>query len=289
MAKDECPNACPGHESFLFRGEGFSRRHMFRLAGTTIAGTWFSRVLNPPELAAAVSPSLRGTAKNCVFVFLGGAPSHVDTFDLKEGSWTPADFAPTSYAGVRFPQGLLPKTAEQLGKIAIVRPALAWAAVHSLGTTWAQIARNPSGALGKLAPHIGAVVSLESERTRKPTDILPGFLSLNGGTAGAGYMPSRYAPFAVGTPSASGLASLAHPDPARFQDRWKLIHDLDETRAEGTLGKPTTDYDDFYDQAKALMDSPDAAKIFQFTAEDRAKYGTTGFGDSLLVARNVLA
>ena len=35
---------------------------------------------------------LLNTAKNVVFVLLPGAPSHTDTFDLKVGSWTPANF-----------------------------------------------------------------------------------------------------------------------------------------------------------------------------------------------------
>src|SRR5207247_6050419 len=118
----------------------------------------------------------------CILIFLSGAPSHIDTFDLKEGPWTPLDFAPTTYSStygsIRFPQGLMPTTAEQIDKLAIIRSGLSWAAVHQLAQSWAQIARNPTGATGRIAPHIGAVVSLESQKTRVSTDILPGFVSL---------------------------------------------------------------------------------------------------------------
>ena len=41
--------------------------------------------------------ALRNTAKNCIFIFLAGAPSQTDMWDLKEGSWTPSDLAPTPY------------------------------------------------------------------------------------------------------------------------------------------------------------------------------------------------
>src|ERR1043166_861149 len=125
----------------------------------------------------------------------------------------------------------LPMTAAQLGKVSFVRSGLSWAAVHTLGQTWAQIARNPGGATGAIAPHIGAVVSLESQLSRTPTDVLPGFVALNsGGIPASGYLPGKYAPFGV-TTEATGLATLSHPDGAsRFTDRWNLLHLLDTNR-----------------------------------------------------------
>src|SRR5205085_3799051 len=160
-----------------------------------------------------------------------------------EGPWTPAvDFNPTSFGDVRFPQGLMPKTAEQLNRLTIIRSGLSWAAVHQLAQSWAQIARNPSGATGRIAPHIGAVVSLESQKTRIATDILPGFVSLGAAPmVKSGYLPASYAPFAV-QPSLTGLKSLAHPDgAARLADRWNLIHAIDSDRNSERLGKNASD------------------------------------------------
>jgi uncharacterized protein (DUF1501 family) len=45
---------------------------------------------------------------------------------------------------------------------------------------------------------------------------------------------------------------------------------------------------DFYSQAKTLVDSPDANKIFSFTADDHTRYGASSFGDGLVVARNLV-
>src|SRR5262249_2227907 len=211
-------------------------------------------------------------------IFLSGAPSNIDTWDLKEGAWTPADFAPTSYNGnaLRFPQGLLPKTADHLDRISLVRSGLAWAAVHQLGQVWAQIARNPGGATGAIAPHIGSVVSLEEQVARKTGDVLPGFIALNSpGIPLQGYFPATYAPFQV-TASSSGLATINHPDgAARFSDRWNFLHVLDAARATGARGKETADMNDFYNQSKALMDTPNINATFSFTADDHAKYGST--------------
>lgn len=271
----------------------FSRRHFLRIGTTGIVASWFGDVLDPRFLLASTTtaqPALRNTAKSCIFIFLSGAPSQVDTWDMKEGAWTPTDLAPTSYGEIRWPQGLLPKTGEHLSKLTIVRSALAWAAVHELGRAWTQIARNPGGATGAIAPHMGAVVALESQAARTPADVLPGFIALNsGGIPTCGYLPAKYAPFGVQTEE-SGLDTLSHPDGTdRFARRWSLLHQLDAARASGALGKPSLDMNDFYDQSKTLMDAPGINTLFSFDDAEHARYGSTTFGDSLIVARNLVA
>jgi hypothetical protein len=280
------------HGNFPLLGEGFTRRNFLRIAGTGLVASYFADVLDPRLLSAAeVAPNvaLRNTARNVIFIFLSGASSNVDLWDLKEGAWTPTDFAPTSYGDVRWPQGLLPKTAEHLSKISIARTGLAWAAVHQLGQTWAQISRNPGGATGAIAPHIGAVVALETQLKRTPSDVLPGFIALNsGGIPTSGYLSAKYAPFGVTTAS-TGLSTLSHPDgTARFDRRWGLLHQLDMARTTGALGKPSLDMNDFYDQSRALMQSPGINTLFSFNDADHARYGSTTFGDSLIVARNLV-
>ena len=290
----ECPD-CSKASGFALTGDGFSRRRFLQVAGTGLIASYFADVLSPSLLEArtiAPNVALRGTAKNCIFIFLSGAPSNTDMWDLKEGAWTPSDFAPTDFGGglLRFPQGLLPKTFEHLDKLTFVRSGLAWAAVHQLATTWAQISRSPTGAPGAIAPHIGAVVSLEMQVKRQPADVLPGFIALNsGGIPTSGYLPATYAPFPV-TPSATGLATINHGDgAARFSDRWSLLHKLDTARTTGVLGKTTLDMNDFYEQSKTLMDAPNINAIFSFNTDEHARYGSTSFGDALVIARNLVA
>lgn len=290
----ECPSCDKASGFPLGQAEGFSRRRFLQIAGTGLVASYFADVFSPRLLQAATTSgvSLKNSAKNCIFIFLPGAPSNIDTWDLKEGAWTPADFAPTSYDNnnVRFPQGLMPNTAAQLGRVSFVRSGLSWAAVHTLGQTWAQIARNPGGATGSIAPHIGAVVALESQIKRLPTDVLPGFIALNStGIPSSGYLSASYAPFQV-VPAATGLPTISHPDGAsRFSDRWSFLHQLDSSRSTGILGKATTDMNDFYTQSKALMDAPNINATFSFTPTEHTKYGASSFGDSLIVARNLVA
>lgn len=287
--KNTC--TCTADGSSLFSGEGFSRRGFLRIAGTGLIASYFADVLAPPLLYGATgsNPSLHRTARNCIFIFLSGGPSQTDMWDLKEGAWTPPDFAPTTFGSVRWPQGLLPKTGEHLNKLALIRTGMAWAAVHPLAQKWAQIARNPSGATGGFAPHIGAVVSLETQQTRTANDVLPAFISLGGTMAAAGYLSARHSPFAVSA-SPTGLAALTHPDgAARLQDRWNLLQAIDPARRDGSLARDATDMASFYEQAKVLVDTPNINQLFSFTTEERDRYGATTFGNSLIVARNLVA
>lgn len=290
MAKRQTCDCEQQRGSFPLFGEAFSRRQFLRVAGTGIVASYFAPVMSAKllESASGVSPALHNTARNCVFIFLSGAPSQIDTWDLKEGPWTPKDFAPTDFGPIRFPQGLMPNTAAQLDKIAIVRSGLSWAALHPLAQEWAQIARNPTSPTGGIAPHMGAVVALESQAARQEGDVLPGFVSLNQTMAGSGYLSARYAPFNI-TPAATGVAALSHPEGVeRFAKRWNLTEQMDVERRTGELGRSANDMAAFYEQSRRLVDSPDVNPLFSYSADEYARYGSTTFGASLIIARNLV-
>src|SRR5262245_28220650 len=64
-----------------------SRRSFFKHAGAGFAGLALIDLLSRDGFFAqstgALRPSARHAAKHCVFLFMNGAPSHVDTFDHK--------------------------------------------------------------------------------------------------------------------------------------------------------------------------------------------------------------
>jgi len=103
----------------FWRRPGLSRRELFKLAGTGLAGYYFAPFSPVPSVIGQAKVQTKNTAKNCIFILLTGAPSHVDTFDLKEGAWTPATFNPTTYGDLRFPQGLMPTLATQINRFAV--------------------------------------------------------------------------------------------------------------------------------------------------------------------------
>jgi hypothetical protein len=288
--KKDC-QICATPPAFPLTGATFTRRGFLRIGGLGLTASFFADALSPSLLQAAgsVSPRLHNTAKNCILIFLEGAPSHVDLWDFKEGPWTPATLQPTSYGAVRWPNGWLGKTAAHLDKLAIVRSAESWVAVHALGQLWAQIGRNPAGALGNVAPHIGSVVSIESQARRRVSDVLPSFISLETPRATSGYFSSTYGPLTLRLRGSAGVSALNHPEgDARFTRRLELLNKLDPDR-EGVLGKQATDFGDFYPAAQRLTESPEIGALFELQKADRDRYGATQFGDSLLLARQILA
>jgi hypothetical protein len=271
------------------------RRLFFRHVASAAAG-YFLLPARPMETVAQAAPPLLNKARNCIFILMVGGPSHIDTFDLKEGAWTPAEFNPTSYGDIRFPQGLMPKLAEQMDSLVFVRSVKPWAAVHQLAQTWVQIGRNPTNILAKIAPHIGSVVSMEMS-AQEPDVLLPRFLSLNSGTGPAnGYFPAEHAPFFF-NPNGSPLPNTTHRDgQARFEQRFDLAMRLDEElRTSAPLGSALEEIAVFTQQAKRLVYSSEVEQVFALDGDDRDRYaGVLGggarnsFADACVTARNLL-
>src|SRR5437773_5979956 len=270
------------------------RRVFFKVAATGVAGYF----LSPQNMCAQIGYSgpvtILNTAKFCIFILLPGAPSQIDTLDLRVGSWTPANFTPNTINGIDWPGGLLPMLGGQLGlnNFSIIRSCQSTALVHNLLQNWNQIARNPTSATGKIAPNIGSIVALETEPQRRSNQKLPGFLSLNGGgsLAGNGYLSGKYAPFDV-TPAPTGIANLANGDgPAIFTTRYNMLQtlDLDLRSLPSPYGTKLEEMADFYSGARNLMYDPAVTSTFQFSTADRDRYGNSAFGNACVTARNVL-
>ncbi len=282
------------HAPVFFNRPHWTRRQFFQVAGAGVTGFFLARRAAAAETVVQADVVTQNKARNVIFILLAGAPSHIDTFDFKNVSGvTPADFKPETINGITFPTGLLPKLAERLPSIAIVRSIRAWGLVHSVLQTWVQIGRNPAAALGDIAPNIGSIVAIEKDPERSPTDVLPSFLALNSaGAINQGYLSAKFAPFKV-DPSAAGLAnstSTAMGGPAVLSERFQLLHALDDPlRIKSPLGRAPEDMEAFYAAARTMIDNPIIARTFSFTQADSVRYGNTSFGDSCLVAKQALA
>lgn len=280
----------PVHKSFFERPH-ISRRHFFRHAagvtGFSLAGG-FAR--GATETAAPVET--KGTAKNVIFVFLRGAPSHVDLFDFKDQPGvTPSDFAPETFNGVTLPTKLLGNTARVIDKVAIIRSGLAWARAHPLAQSWMQIGRNPTSATGRIAPHIGSVVAIEKDQERRPDQVFPPFVSLQArNISGQGYFPVEYGPFQTFA-SPDGLGAATHrAGRETFERRWELLQAIDGglRGPNSPLGAAATGMGGLYENAHRLMFNPAVEAAFSFTPDERVRYGSTAFGDAMLTARKIV-
>lgn len=72
-------------------------------------------------MAAAFSGFLAQPAPRVILIEMSGGPSHVDTFDLALGPWTPAWMAPVRFGEILFPAGLMPNLANMLDRFTLVR------------------------------------------------------------------------------------------------------------------------------------------------------------------------
>ena len=287
-------NYTPSREAF-FKRPHLTRRHFFEIAGSGLVASYLA--LSPARAKACTvqtsSPvPMQNKAKNVIFILLAGAPSHVDTFDLKVlNGTTPSKFAPNTVNGTAWPMGLLPQMGAHLNNMVLVRSMQAHALVHSLSQHWTQIGRNPSAALGNIAPNIGSVVALELDSQRQPGQVFPAFLALNSATAvGNGYFPATYAPFRV-IPATTGINNTTNTlGQTGFNELWSRVHQLDDPlRVNSPLGQPVQDYDAFYTAANQMMYNSVVAQAFSYSTADSMRYGNSSFGNACLVAKQVLA
>jgi len=287
------------HEAIVSRPH-LSRRGFFELMGAGVTASFLAQPAGAQEIQdlqqavtqSSVTPINK--AKNVIFILLTGAISHTDTFDLKVlNGITPTNFQPTLFNGVNWPAGLLPKMVGQLPNMSIVRSMNAHALVHTLAQRWSQIGRNPAAALGNISPNIGTVVARERGT---PGAVLPPFLALNSAScAGGGYFDAQYAPFKV-APATAGLPNTTNPDDTtgassgRFSQMYSNLHTLDDPlRLNSPYGKPLSDYEAFYEQARLMMYNPTVKTAFSYSTTDSTRYGSSGFGNACLVAKQVLA
>src|SRR5438093_11530791 len=113
------------------------------------------------EIVSA-NAAARGTARSCVFFYLNGAPSHVDTFDVKDGGWNPADAKIQQFSGgIALSTTLFPMLSQTTGDLCILRSVKSWEAAHERGVFYMQTAHPSNPAFIAETPHIGAEVGLE--------------------------------------------------------------------------------------------------------------------------------
>ena len=280
----------------FFERPYLSRRAFFQ-AGAGVSGMFLAgRPALGQDVIKRGGAATNGKAKNVIFILLAGAPSHVDTFDFKEGPDTPLSvMKPDTISGIRFPVGLMPKLAANVPDLAIVRSIQPWALQHQLCQTWVQIGRSPAGVLGDVAPNIGTIVAVEKEAERKTGQVFPTFLCLNSdGAIGSGYLSADFAPFKITAPAntaSSGLPDTVNSDgQTRFEAKWNLLMSLDKPlRTANPYSREMQDYDNFYQNGRGLMFNNQVNQAFRLTPADSARYGNTSFGNSCLTAANVLA
>ncbi len=264
-----------------------SRRMLLRTGSAVLAGFDLAPLARPLR-AAASSAKPRGTADACIFVFLGGGLSHVDSFDLKEGPWTPQDFDIREVApGLKLPVALFPKLSRESQRYAIVRSMEAWETEHGRATYYLHTVHPPSPARFAEIPSMGAVAAYEFRERRKNSDILPPFISLNYGPdqVRQGFLEPRFAPLSLQTSRGFDFV-VPESERARFERRVGHLEHLEALSGRGWEQERLIQ--SFRSDSLAMMNAAEISTILKIPEDDRKRYGAGGFGDACLLARNII-
>jgi hypothetical protein len=285
---------------FLRSVDPASRRTFLEMAARSLLGVSIlpaTAALGAPAKAKSSQPAKKspsggkpGTAKNVIYLFMTGAMSHLDTFDLKPGREVQGETKgiATSVSGMKFGE-LLPNLSKQADKLAVVRSLYTETGDHTQGrylmrTSYKQIASIRHPGMGAWA------MKLAGRRNKTlPDNVAIGAEPLH---PGAGFLDPSYSPLPIGNPAA-GLQNTKSPSyltDEAFEKRMTLIGKFDNAFQKKFPQRQVDAYNEFYRQARQLMSSEDL-KAFDISLEPekvREQYGDDRFGQGCLLARRLV-
>lgn len=237
----------------------------------------------------------KGKAEHCIFVWLGGGYSQIDTFDAKpirgDGKKVAGcyyDIIDTAIPEAKFCEHLpkLARLAEHLAPVRTVNHNVI--DEHAAATNRMHTGRLPSGSV--VYPSIGSIVAHERKAAAEgvPAYVLMGYPSA---TRGPGFLGPK-AGFVYLTDTASGPAGLSLPpdvSAARSARRQNLLSTVREEFRGRTADTAPRDYDEAIGEGFRLQGG-DFMKAFNLAEESdslRSAFGNE-FGQRCLLARRLI-
>ena len=231
-----------------------------------------------------------GSAKHVIFLYMNGAMTHLDTFDLKPGRETQGETKGinTNVPGMQFGERL-PELAKIANDLTVVRSLHTETGDHEGGryllrTSYKEIASIRHPGMGAWALKI-----LGRQNNTLPDNVLIGSEARH---PGAGFLEPAYTPVPIGDPNA-GLQNTVTPKyltESTFEKRLELIDKFDADFRKKYPQKQVEAYSEFYRQANKLVHSAEL-KAFDLNQEKpdvRDKYGRDQFGQGCLLARRLV-
>lgn len=271
--------------------EGATRRDFLKI------GALGSAVLSLPallraraEAASQGSVNLKDTS--VVWLWLGGGPTHIETFDPKMSA--PVEFRSTvgaietSVPGIQI-GSVLPNMAKVAHHMAFVRSFAHSNSGHGGGTHYIMTGYDNKGAdngAPPSKPSLGSIAARYRGASNSGSGI-PTYVRMGGiGFDGPAWLGATYAPFDTGGQARRNMDMNVQLE--RLSDRRGLLKDLDRISREVDRSGTMQGLDEFEGQAfNLILGSAKAA--FDTSKEDpklRDRYGSR-LGEQLLTARRL--
>jgi uncharacterized protein (DUF1501 family) len=270
--------------------DGSTRRDFLKIGTLGLGALALPELLRARAEAAAAGSPARDTS--VIWVWLGGGPTHVETFDPKMTA--PSEYrsvtgeVPTNLPGVTL-GGTFTKMAEVADKMAFVRSFAHTNSGHGGGTHYVMTGydnKRVDNGGQPTRPSYGAILSRvrgpNSLRTGMPTYVRLGSI----GSDGPSFLGSTYAPFDSGGQARRNMTLSV--ETGRVEDRRNLLAGLDNLNRKADHERMMEGLDAFERQAFNLVlgKSQDAFDLKNENQKVVAAYGP-GLGQQLLTARRL--
>src|SRR6516164_6807916 len=227
---------------------GLTRREMLRVGGLSLAGLTLADWLR----STSASPGAARREAACIFLWLDGGPSHLETFDPKpdtpdtiRGPYGPV---PTNVPGIQICE-LLPRLSRHMDKCVLVRSMSHTTDAHSPVPML-------TGFTGETTSY-GAVISrMQGYRGNMPPYIHVGSrLGVGGGRLGAPFFPVEIADPTGNRLELPQFSLAANISADRLTQRTALLSSIDQARASAGASDTIERMDQNYQRAINILTS----------------------------------
>ena len=289
---------------------GINRRELLQAGCSGLLGVGLPTLLARQSQAAESRGAVKPRARSVILIFLTGAPSHLDMFDLKPKA--PEEVRGTFQPIASQTPGMLicehlPKLAACSDKYAVIRSMTHGLPSHEHAThmVLTGIDKMPVGSTHMASRsdwpcYASTLDYLRPRRDGIPNGVmLPTYLNNGYGFSGqyAGFLGAKYDPWHVKQdpndpkfrvenlqlPVGLTLDSLGH--------RQRLLAQFNAQAAGFDSARSVTEFNSYQDQAISILSSSAIGRAFaidQEPAEIRDRYGRHLFGQSLLLSRRLV-
>ena len=265
---------------------GFSRRSFLRFslgAGAGVAAASLPHSVLAQQTAAKAAGK---GARAVIMLWMGGGPTHIDTWDPKPGQKNGGEFKAiqTTAPGVQFSEHMV-ECAKAAKHMSVIRSMSTGEGAHERGTSLMHLGIQP--VQGLEVPPTGTVISYEKGRKDFP---LPHFIAIDpplipqATTFGDDYMPFRLNNADNPIPNIRSLV-----DRNRDKERAALLLEQNKDWDSKRQQKEVTKVEAGYVKSEDVMNTP-LLKAFNYNEEPqalRSRYGDR-FGINCLLARRLV-